>query len=131
VKPQRPYLLRALYQWLVDSGETPYVLVDATAPGTQVPAAHVEDGQIVLNIGPGAVRDLVLGDEFVMCGSRFEGRHFDLVLPVPAIKAIYGKESNAGMVFPEEVSNPVPDRNADPDRAQTPGTNKKPDLKLV
>ena len=62
MKSQRPYLLRALYEWIVDSDEVPYVLVDANLEGVQVPAEHVQDGQIVLNIGPGAIRDLNIED---------------------------------------------------------------------
>ncbi len=102
MKPQRPYLLRALYEWLVDSEEVPYVLVDATQDGVKVPQEYVEDGQIVLDIGPNAVRNLALEDEFVMCSSRFAGRVFELVLPMSAIRAIYGRDSGQGMVFPEE-----------------------------
>ena len=103
MKPQRPYLLRALYDWIVDSVEVPYVLVDATYPGVVVPDEHVKDGQIVLNIGPNAVRDLQLGDDYVMCNGRFDGRAFELCLPVPSIKAIYSKDTAQGMVFPEET----------------------------
>ncbi len=105
--PQRPYLLRALYEWIVDNNEIPYVLVDATVPGVQVPAEHVVDGQIVLNLSADAVRDLSLGDEFVMCSSRFSGRVFELCLPLMSIKAIYCKDSGHGMVFPEETLHPA------------------------
>ena len=103
MKPQRPYLLRALYDWIVDSGEVPHLLVDATVEGVQVPEAHVEDGQIVLNIGPDAVRDLAMEDHGVMCGGRFGGQHFDLYLPTASIRAIYARDSRHGMVFPEEA----------------------------
>ncbi|MEM9620219.1 MAG: ClpXP protease specificity-enhancing factor [Pseudomonadota bacterium] len=102
MKPQRPYLLRALYEWIVDSDEIPYVLVDAEVEGVQVPSEHVVDGQIVLNLSSNAVRDLSLGDEYVMCVSRFGGRSFELCLPILSIKAIYCKDSGQGMVFPEE-----------------------------
>ncbi|MFT7651676.1 MAG: stringent starvation protein B [Candidatus Azotimanducaceae bacterium] len=102
MKPQRPYLLRAIYEWIQDSGEIPYLLVDANVPDVVVPIEHVEDGQIVLNIGGNAVRDLALGDEFVMFSSRFDGRAMELSLPIASIKAIYCKDSGEGMVFPEE-----------------------------
>ena len=105
MKSQRPYLLRALYDWIVDSDEVPYVLVDATGEGVEVPIDHVQDGQIVLNMGPNAVRDLHIGDDYVMFGSRFDGRHFDIVLPMPSVRAIYCKDSGEGMVFPEETLN--------------------------
>jgi stringent starvation protein B len=87
---------------LIDSDEVPYVLVDATIDGVQVPSEHVEDGQIVLNLGPTAVRDLVMEEEFVMCSSRFGGRTFELILPMGALRAIYGRDSGLGMVFPDD-----------------------------
>lgn len=102
MRPQRPYLLRALYDWIVDSGEVPYVLVDATVADVAVPNEHVKDGQIVLNIGPNAVRDLSLGDDYVMCSGRFDGKVFEICLPMLSIKAIYCKDTAQGMVFPEE-----------------------------
>jgi len=102
VKPQRPYLLRALYEWLIDSNDVPYVLVDAAVEGVQVPSEHVEDGQITLNLGPDAVRDLVLEQDYVMCSSRFGGRAFELCLPMASIRAIYGRDTRQGMVFPDE-----------------------------
>ena len=102
MKPQRPYLLRGLYDWIIDSDEVPYVLVDAEVPGVSVPTEHVQDGQIVLNLGPSAVRDLHIGEDYVMCSSRFSGKHFELCLPMLSIKAIYSKESAQGMVFPDE-----------------------------
>lgn len=110
--PQRPYLLRALYEWIVDNDETPYVLVDTTCEGVSVPHEYVQDGQIVLNIGPNAVRDLVLESEFVMCSSRFAGRSFELVLPMGAIRAIYCKDSGEGMVFPDEAAYQQDDATA-------------------
>ena len=102
MKSQRPYLLRALYDWIVDSEEVPYILVDATVPGVEVPNEHVKDGQIVLNIGPNAVRDLQLGDEWVMFSSRFNGRVFEVQLPMSGIKAIYARGTGDGLAFPEE-----------------------------
>ena len=108
MKAQRPYLLRALYDWIVDSDDVPYVVVKADVEGVQVPAEHVQDGQIVLNIGPSAVRNLVLGDDFVMCNGRFGGRDFELVLPMASIAAIYSKSAGEGMVFPAEASLGAP-----------------------
>lgn len=126
MKPQRPYLLRALYEWVVDSDDVPHVLVDATADGVVVPTEHVEDGKIVLNLGPNAVRDLALEDDYVMCNSRFGGRPFEIYLPMASIRAIYGRDSRQGMVFPDET---VPED----DGAPTPGPDSGdgPSLKLV
>ena len=103
MKPRRPYLLRALYEWIVDSGEVPNILVDAEIDGVVVPKEHVRDGQIVLNISPQAVRNLNLGNEFVMCEGRFSGRSMELVLPVESIRAIYCRDSGQGLAFDDEV----------------------------
>lgn len=128
MKQQRPYLLRAIYQWIVDSDEVPYVLVDATTPGVSVPAEHVQDGQIILNVSETATRDLHIGDEFLMCSSRFDGRPFEVCLPMASIKAIYAKESGEGMVFPDETWQPgaVESSNEDP-----PPKSGGPSLRLV
>jgi stringent starvation protein B len=102
VKPRRPYLLRALYEWIVDSGEIPNVLIDAEIDGVVVPEEHVRDGQIVLNISPQAVRNLNLGDDFVMCEGRFSGRSMELILPIISIRAIYCRDSGQGLAFDDE-----------------------------
>ena len=102
MKPRRPYLLRALYDWIVDSGETPNILVDAEMHGVVVPQEYVQDGQIVLNISPQAVRNLNLGDEYVMCEGRFSGRSMELVLPIISIRAIYCRDSGQGLAFEDE-----------------------------
>ena len=143
MKSQRPYLLRALYEWIVDSEEVPYLLVDATIQGVEVPQEHVHDGQIVLNVGPNAVKDLDVGEDYLMFGSRFGGRHFDIVLPMMAIRAIYCKDSGEGMVFPEETSVQTPMQNgtkyaaergaedADSSTDEDPDGDGKPKLRLV
>ena len=102
MKPRRPYLLRALYEWIVDSGEIPNVLIDAEIDGVVVPEEHVRDGQIVLNISPQAVRNLNLGDDFVMCEGRFSGRSIELILPIISIRAIYCRDSGQGLAFDDE-----------------------------
>ena len=129
MKAQRPYLLRALYEWVVDSDDVPHVLVDATADRVVVPAEHVKDGQIVINLSPNAVRDLVLEQDYVMCNSRFGGQPFELYLPMASIRAIYGRDSRQGMVFPDED---VPDTGETPDAGPDgPGSGDGPSLKLV
>ena len=94
--------MRALYEWIVDSGETPNVLIDAEIDGVVVPEEHVRDGQIVLNISPQAVRNLNLGDDFVMCEGRFSGRSMELILPIISIRAIYCRDSGQGLAFDDE-----------------------------
>lgn len=138
MKPQRPYLLRALYEWLIDSNDVPYVLVDATAEAVQVPSEHVKDGQIVLNLGPEAVRDLVLEQDYVMCSSRFSGRAYELYLPMASVRAIYGRDTRQGMVFPEDefagdaaatASNSATEQ--DPEAEGLDDSSKPPPLRLV
>ena len=130
--PQRPYLLRALYQWLVDNDDVPYVMVDATSEGVVVPTEHVKDGQIVLNLGPAAVRDLVMEQDYVMCSSRFGGRAFELVLPMVSISAIYGRDTRQGMVFPdEEFASDRPSADADAQGEGLEDSSDKPTLRLV
>ena len=102
MKRRRPYLLRALYEWIIDSGEVPNVLVDAEIEGVVVPQEHVRDGQIVLNISPQAVRNLSLGNDYVMCEGRFSGRSVELILPIESVRAIYCRDSGQGLAFDDE-----------------------------
>lgn len=102
MKRRRPYLLRALYEWIIDSGEVPNVLVDAEIDGVVVPQEHVRDGQIVLNISPQAVRNLSLGNDYVMCEGRFSGRSVELILPIESVRAIYCRDSGQGLAFDDE-----------------------------
>jgi stringent starvation protein B len=94
----KPYLLRALYEWCVDNGYTPYlsVLVDAQ---TRVPTEYVRNGEIVLNIGPLATSRLKMGNEFVEFAARFGGVARDILVPVAAVSAIYARENGHGMSF--------------------------------
>ena len=98
----RPYLIRALYDWIVNGGEDPYVVVDCFYPGVEVPESHVKDGQIVLNLAPRALNAWNTSDFGLMFQTRFSGVPTNLVLPYGAITAIYGKESGLGMAFGRE-----------------------------
>ncbi|HET7831959.1 MAG TPA: ClpXP protease specificity-enhancing factor [Gallionella sp.] len=121
----RPYLIRAIYEWCVDSSLTPYLAVKVNAQ-TVVPPAFVKDGEIVLNLSTGAVRDLELGNEFITCSGRFGGVAFDLVVPVGAVIGIFAKETGQGLVFQAVDQSPPP---APP--AGEPKTASKPHLKVV
>ena len=94
----KPYLMRAIYDWCVDSGYTPYlsVMIDAE---TRVPMEYVKDGQIVLNIGPVAVEHFKLGNELIEFSARFNGRGRDISIPVGAVSAIYARENGQGLSF--------------------------------
>lgn len=95
----RPYFIRAVNEWLLDRGMTPYLLVDATWPAVEVPAAFVEEGRIVLNIRPSAVRDLTLGNEFISFSARFTGVTHAIFVPVGAVLGIYARENGEGLFF--------------------------------
>ena len=145
MKPRRPYLLRALYDWIVDSGETPNILVDAEMYGVVVPQEYVQNGQIVLNISPQAVRNLNLGDEYVMCEGRFSGRSMELVLPIISIRAIYCRDSGQGLAFEDEdmhqdegvakdtqvATEPSIEPTADVRKKDSDSDGSKPTLRLV
>ncbi|MEJ2141351.1 MAG: ClpXP protease specificity-enhancing factor [Gammaproteobacteria bacterium] len=122
----QPYLLRAIYQWIVDNEMTPYILVNANMEHTHVPRQYVENGKIVLNLAPQAVNDLQLGNEYVMFNARFSGKSMEVSFPVDAALAIYAKENGQGMVFSEGDEPP-------PTEPSPKGSEKvkKPNLKLV
>ena len=95
----RPYLLRAMYEWCVDSGFTPYVAVMADET-VQVPHEFVKDGQVVLNIGPDATNGLLIGNELIEFRARFAGVVREILVPVDRVMAIYARENGQGMAFP-------------------------------
>jgi len=105
MKSNRPYLLRALYGWILDNDMTPYLLVDATANENKVPEQYIKDGQIILNLHPSAVKDLELGNEWISFHSRFGGRSQHINVETGSVLAIYAKENGKGMIFPEEKLN--------------------------
>lgn len=98
----RPYLVRALYQWIADNGLTPYLLVDAGRTGVRVPPHTVNDGKVVLNLAPRAVERLDLADDTISFQARFNGVATLVLVPVEAVLAIYAMENGQGMVFPPE-----------------------------
>jgi len=99
----RPYLLRALYEWIADNGMTPHILVDALQPGVRVPAHAVKDGRIVLNVADRAVGRLEMDNDSVRFSARFGGVSQSVLVPVGAVLAIYARETGQGMALPEEI----------------------------
>ncbi|WP_363797884.1 ClpXP protease specificity-enhancing factor [Lysobacter firmicutimachus] len=99
----RPYLLRALYEWIADNGMTPHLLVDATRPAVQVPSHAVKDGKIVLNVAARAVSHLEMGNDVIRFSARFGGVSHPVSVPVGAVLAIYARETGQGMALPEDV----------------------------
>ncbi len=96
--PQQPYFLRALYEWCVDSGYTPYVTVKVDSR-TRVPKGFVKDGQIVLNIGPNAVRNLHMDNDWLTFSARFGGVSHSIEVPAMNVTSIYSQETGEGMGF--------------------------------
>lgn len=105
---RKPYLVRALHEWMGDAGLIPQVIVDATVAGVEVPREHVQDGKIVLNISMQAVHDLQLGNDAIACTARFGGVARNLWLPMPAVLGIYARETGEGVAFSEEEQPPEP-----------------------
>lgn len=97
--PSRPYLVRAIYEWLVDNNATPYVLIDTTLPNVRVPTQYVKDGKIVLNMAPHAVKDLFIRNEGITFSARFGGVPMLVSAPMAAVAAIYARENGQGMFF--------------------------------
>ena len=95
----RPYMLRALYEWIVDNDCTPYLLVDATHANVKVPPGYAADGQIVLNTAPAAVRHFSMDNQAISFEARFSGAPFSLYVPITAVLAIYARENGQGMFF--------------------------------
>lgn len=101
--PQRPYLYRALHEWMTDNGYTPHIVVDATCEDTFVPAEFIEDGRIVLNISYAATHGLVLGNDEIAFQARFGGKPVNLSIPANAVLGIYARETGEGMIFSDDT----------------------------
>lgn len=101
----RPYLVRAIRDWIVDSGLTPQLLVDATGPDLGVPQSSIQDGRVVLNISPTAVRDLLIDAELLTFVARFGGVSRAVTVPIEAIEAVYARENGHGMMFSADESD--------------------------
>ena len=129
----RPYLVRAIYQWITDNGMTPHLLVDVGVDGVLVPVEHVQNGKIILNIAPMSISGLVLGDFEITFNARFSGKSQGLYIPIEAVLAVYAKENGQGMMFSEDdgaVSSSDSDDDHDPEDPD-PGKPKRPALRVV
>jgi stringent starvation protein B len=138
----RPYLVRALYEWIVDNDCTPHMLVNAEYPSVQIPQGFASDGQIVLNVSPSAVRNLHMDNEAVSFDGRFGGVSHTLYVPTSAILGIYARENGQGMVFDLEPAlvdeedleledSVEPDDDVPPPGGQPPRPTGRPSLKVV
>ncbi|KAA0873919.1 ClpXP protease specificity-enhancing factor [Nitrincola tapanii] len=140
--PSRPYLLKALYEWISDNEWTPYIAVDTQVQGVMVPEQFVQDGQIVLNIAMSAVRDLFMDHTGVSFNARFGGVPMNVFVPTAAVLAIYARENGQGMGFgvepgvealmqEAEAAEELPHSNDEPPREVPPRAEGKPKLTIV
>jgi len=132
----RPYLVRALYEWIVDNDCTPHMLVNSDYPKVQVPQGFASDGQIVLNVSPAAVRQLHMDNDAVSFEGRFGGVPHTLYVPMSAILGVYARENGQGMVFDLEESLEAddevePDDDGPPSGTEPPRPTGRPSLKVV
>lgn len=124
----RPYLIRAINEWLLDNQTTPYLLVDADAEGVEVPGQFIQDGKIVLNISPQAVEALRVSNDEITFLARFSGVSQLIAIPMPAVMAIYAKENGRGMMFNEDDGEDKPPGPGGNDSGPAPT---RPSLKVV
>lgn len=129
----KPYLIRALYEWITDNECTPYVIVNAEATDVEVPRQYIEDGRIILNVSEDAVRDLQVTNEFLEFNARFNGVATQVYAPVPAILAIYAQQNGHGMVFSDEdgLDQTPPEGSKVKKAIKRPDPNNKPNLKII
>jgi stringent starvation protein B len=126
--PKRPFLLRAMHQWISECGHTPHVIVDAARDGIEVPRAYIKDGRIVLNLSEGATQRLRLGNDVVEFDARFAGVIHHVCFPVSAVLGVYARETGEGMVFSEQDLGPEPPTRPTPAEE---GGARRPQLKVV
>lgn len=124
---RKPYFLRAMHQWIVDSGSTPYMVVDVNVTGVEIPPGYAQDGKLVLNISYEATSGLSLGADFVEFDARFGGVSRRVRVPMAAILAVYAHESGQGMLFDAE-GDP---QHAEPRDGDGPKPGRKPTLKVI
>ncbi|HEV8018343.1 MAG TPA: ClpXP protease specificity-enhancing factor [Steroidobacteraceae bacterium] len=126
--PKRPFLLRAMHEWITQCGHTPHVIVDVAREGIEVPRAYVKDGKIVLNLSEGATQRLRLGNDEVEFDARFAGVIHHVRFPVSAVLGVYARETGEGMVFSEQDLGPEPPTH--PPQTEE-GGSRRPQLKVV
>jgi stringent starvation protein B len=138
----KPYLVRALYEWMLDNNLTPFVALNTTIPGVKVPVQYIKDDQIVLNISPAATQDLNLTNQNLSFSASFSGLSHSIEAPMRALTMIYAKETGQGMAFDISVEEEEEGDNSGgaigENRPGTPpkspgpkGNTKKPILKVV
>jgi len=123
VKSRRPYLLRAMHEWISESDCTPHIVVDASIEGVEVPRQYVRDGKIVLNLSWNATQQLVMGSDKVCFNGRFGATSMTVSIPIDAVLAVYARETGQGMIFADDESGPPPQ----PPEPPQPSTDQPPE----
>ena len=126
---RRPYLLRAMHEWMTDNGQTPHLVVDAAVEGVVVPRQYVRDGKIVLNIGYAATAGLSIKNDAVSFSARFGGAAFEVLVPIRAVLGVYARETGQGMIFADE--EPAADATGNPPKPTGGDGPRRPPLKVV
>ena len=98
----KPYLVRALYEWILDNDNTPYILVDTSSDQVSIPNGIASDGKVVLNLAPAAIQNLEMTNDFISFSARFNGVGEQIFVPVPSLLAVYARENGEGMMFPND-----------------------------
>lgn len=133
--PKRPYLLRAMHQWITDSGYTPHVIVDAERAGQDVPHAYVQDGKLVLNLSYSATQRLKIDNDSVEFDARFAGVIHHVHFPVSAVMGVYARETGEGMMFPDQDAGSEPPEPPSPKPGPVEdsggGGARRPQLRVV
>lgn len=140
----KPYLLRAIYEWIVENNATPHVALFAENPDVLVPEQFVDDGKIILNISPTAAQDLLIDNETITFSARFGGKPFNIYAPIGAVLALYASENGEGLSFDLEPFDDTPPEDPPPTMIESVDTNgkksgennkskksKRPSLKVV
>ena len=122
----KPYLVRALYQWILDNDKTPHILIDTTARQVLIPPGVGDDGTAVLNLAPQAVQDLEMNNDYLSFSARFNG----VAGNVYCLMGIYARETGTGMMFPPEEGDAGDDKSAD-DKSAAGDKQKGPTLKVI
>jgi stringent starvation protein B len=131
-RSRRPYLLRAMHEWISDSNQTPHIVVDASMEGVEVPRQYVQGGKIILNVSSNATSMLSLGNEVVRFRARFGAATYDVNVPIVAVLGIYARETGQGMIFSEADTPPQPPAPpSEPAPASTETKRTKPTLKVI
>jgi len=140
----KPYLFRAILDWLLDNDAVPYILVDANIAFVEVPREFIKDGQIVLNVNPSAIQNWHVAQEGISFSARFSGSARQIYVPMNALMAVYSQENGQGMAFPSQENEPAPAPATKSNNEQTESTspvkadsltsidfNKEPEKKLI